>query len=169
MYQLLPTVEGMTTDAPRERMLLDKQLPAAYRQLVALSRDVTTAATDAGLDPKLIELVKVRASQINGCAFCLDMHGRAARKAGETERRLLVLATWRDTELFDEKERAALAVTEAITNLPVTREVPDVVYAQASKALGEQELAIVAWAATVINAFNRLGVFSRWPLPEDPK
>ena len=156
----------MTTDGIHERMLLDKELPAVYRQLVALSRDVSQAAAAAGLERKLIELVKVRASQLNGCAFCLDMHGRAAREAGETERRLLVLAAWRESGLFDERERAALAVTEAITNVPIARDVPDEVYAQASKALTEPQLAAVGWAATVINAFNRLGVFSRWPLPE---
>lgn len=149
-------------------MLLDKELPAVYQQLVALTRDIGKAAAQAGLDRQLIELVKVRASQLNGCAFCMDMHSRAAREAGETERRLLVLAGWRDSGLFDERERAALAVTEAITNVPIARDVPDEAYAQASKALTEPQLAAVAWAATVINAFNRLGVFSRWPLPKDP-
>jgi AhpD family alkylhydroperoxidase len=149
-------------------MLLDKELPAVYQQLVALTRDISKAAAEAGLDRQLIELVKVRSSQLNGCAFCMDMHSRAAREAGETERRLFVLAGWRDSGLFDERERAALAVTEAITNVPITRDLPDEVYAQASKALTEPQLAAVAWAATVINAFNRLGVFSRWPLPKDP-
>src|SRR6202000_3032459 len=105
----------------------------AYRQLVALSREVTAAATEAGIDKKLIELVKVRASQLNGCAFCLDMHSAAARKAGETERRLLVLAAWRESGLFDERERAALALAEALTDLAGQRDVPDELYAQASK------------------------------------
>ncbi|HEY4023009.1 MAG TPA: carboxymuconolactone decarboxylase family protein [Pseudonocardiaceae bacterium] len=152
---------------PTERINLGQELPAAYRQLIALSREVGKAATDAGIDPKLVELVKIRASQLNGCAFCLDMHSLAARKIGETERRLFVLAAWHETDLFDERERTALALTEAMTNLPTLRDVPDEVYAGAAKVFSESELAIVAWLATVMNTFNRLGVFGRLPLPED--
>jgi AhpD family alkylhydroperoxidase len=158
----------MANQTISERINLGTELPAAYRHLLAMHQSVTKAAADAGIDPKLIELVKVRASQLNGCAFCLDMHSRDARKVGETERRLFVLAAWRETELFDERERAALALTEAMTKLADLRDVPDEVYARAAKVFSEPELGIVAWAVTVINTFNRIGVFSRLALPEDP-
>jgi AhpD family alkylhydroperoxidase len=153
---------------PTERINLAKGLPAAYRQLAALTEELGKAVKESGLDPKLIDLVKIRASQLNGCAFCLDMHTREARERGESERRLFVLAAWHETELFDERERAALALTEAMTKLADLRDVPDEVYAQAAKVFSEQELVVVAWAATVINTLNRLGVFGRVPLPKDP-
>ena len=169
MGQLLPTVEVMAKETISRRINLGDELPTAYRQLLAVTQSVGKAAADAGLDPLLIELVKIRASQLNGCAFCLDMHSRAARKLGETERRLYVLAAWHETDLFDERERAALALTEAITRLADLRDVPDEVYAQAAKVFSEHELAIVAWLANVINSLNRIGVFSRLPLPKDPQ
>jgi AhpD family alkylhydroperoxidase len=158
----------MTSNDLDQRINLGKQLPAAYKELLAMHRSVTGAAADAGIDPKLIELVKIRASQLNGCAFCLDMHSRDARQLGETERRLFVLAAWRETDLYTEQERAALALTEAMTNLPIDRDVPDEVYQQAAKVFRNEQLAVVAWAVTVINTFNRLGVFSRLALPADP-
>ncbi|HEX3778046.1 MAG TPA: carboxymuconolactone decarboxylase family protein [Pseudonocardiaceae bacterium] len=158
----------MTSNDLNQRINLGKQLPAAYKELLAMHQSVTRAAVDAGIDPQLIELVKIRASQLNGCAFCLDMHSRDARQLGETERRLFVLAAWRETDLYTEQERAALALTEAMTNLPIDRDVPDEVYQQAAKAFSNEQLAVVAWAVTVINTFNRLGVFSRLALPADP-
>ena len=158
----------MTTNDLSERINLGEQLPAAYKHLLGMHQSVTKAAADAGIDPKLIELVKIRASQLNGCAFCLDMHSRDARKHGESERRIFVLAAWRETTLFTEQERAALALTEAMTTLSSTQDVPDEVYTQAAKVFAEEQLAIVSWAATVINTFNRLGVFSRLALPAEP-
>jgi AhpD family alkylhydroperoxidase len=126
---------------------------------------VEKAAADAGLDQRLIELVKIRASMLNGCAFCLDMHARDARKLGETERRIFLLGAWRETDLYTEQERAALALTDAMTRLSQTQDVPDEVYEQATAAFTEEQYRVVAWAVTVINAFNRLGVASRKPLP----
>ncbi|PXY25118.1 alkylhydroperoxidase [Prauserella sp. PE36] len=152
-----------------KRTQLSPALPEAYKTLVALHTTVEKAAADAGLDQRLIELVKIRASQINGCAFCVDMHSRDARKAGETERRLFLLSTWWETELYTEQERAALALTEAMTRLPQHQDVPDDVYEQAKAVFTEEQYVAVAWAATVINAFNRLGVTSRKPLPPDPR
>jgi AhpD family alkylhydroperoxidase len=147
------------------RLQLGPGLPEAYKSLLAVHQTVQQAAADAGLDARLLELVKIRASQLNGCAFCLDMHTTDARKLGETERRLNLVAAWRETELFSEQERAALALTEAMTRLAEHRDVPDDVYDAALAVFTEEQYAVVGWAATVINAFNRLGVTSRKPLP----
>jgi AhpD family alkylhydroperoxidase len=145
---------------------LGSALPEAYRHLLAMHRTVQKAAGEAGLDPRLIELVKIRASQVNGCAFCTDMHSRDALELGEDQRRLLVLPVWAETELFDERERAALALAESMTDLPAHREVPDDVYDQAATVFTESQLTAVVWTITVINAFNRFGVTGRMPLPD---
>src|SRR6202050_3796731 len=127
------------------------------RQLLELHRMVEKAAADAGLDQRLIELVKIRASMLNGCAFCLDMHTRDARKLGESERRIYLLGAWRGAGLVSDQERAALALTDAMTLLPLAHDVPDEVYAQATAVFTEDQYRAVAWAVTVINAFHRLG------------
>ncbi len=152
-----------------ERIQLGPALPDAYKTLLELHKKVERSAADAGLDQTLIELVKIRASQINGCAFCLDMHTRDARAAGMSERKIFVLSAWRETDLYGEQERAALELTEAMTRLPEHQDVPDEVYAQATKVFTEEQYVVVAWAATVINAFNRLGVTGRKPLPADER
>src|SRR5208282_3629196 len=118
-----------------------------------------------GVDQRLIELVKIRASMLNGCSFCLDMHARDARKLGESERRIYLLGAWRETSLYTAQERAALALTEAMTRLSETQDVPDQVYDQAVRVFTEAQYRVVAWAITVINAFNRLSVTSRKALP----
>jgi AhpD family alkylhydroperoxidase len=138
-----------------------------YRQLLGLHTMVEKAAADVGLDQRLLELVKIRASMLNGCAFCLDMHARDARKLGESERRIYLLGAWWETDLYNEQERAALALTDAMTRLCVTQDVPDQVYEQAVSVFTEDQYRVVAWAITVINAFNRLGVTSRKPLPAE--
>jgi AhpD family alkylhydroperoxidase len=148
-----------------QRISLRKQLPEAYQALTALHELVEAAAAVAGLDPKLIELVKLRVSQINGCAFCIDMHSRDARRLGEDERRLYLLPVWRESEFYSHAERAALALAEAMTRLPIAQDIPDDIYGDAVEILGEEAFAIVAWAITAINAFNRLGVLSRPALP----
>ena len=132
-----------------------------YQQLLRLHTMVEKAAAGAGLDQRLIELVKIRASMLNGCAFCLDMHARDARKLGESERRIYLLGAWRETSLYTAPERAALALTEAMTRLPETQDVPDQVYDEAIRVFTEEQYRVVAWAITVINAFNRLRVTSR--------
>lgn len=137
----------------------------ALHQLNLLAKLVADAAGEAGLDPKLIELVKIRASQLNGCAYCVDLHTHDTRRLGETERRLYTLSTWRDTELFTEQERAALALTEAMTNLPAHQDVPDDVYDNAVRLFTERQLTVLVWAATMINTWNRFGVTGRLPLP----
>ena len=133
-------------------------------RLEAEVAEVAGAATEAGLDPKLMELVKIRASQLNGCAFCTDMHSRDARQLGETERRIFVLPVWADTELFTEQERAALALTEAATRLADRPDpVPDEVWNEAAEHYDEQALAYLLIEIAAINAFNRLSVPTRQP------
>ncbi|WP_446678439.1 carboxymuconolactone decarboxylase family protein [Actinomadura alba] len=122
------------------------------------------ASRDTRLETSLLELVRTRASQINGCAYCVDLHNRDARKAGEDERRLLALPVWRDAPFFTVRERAALELAEAMTRLsdgPVT----DEVFAAAAAEFTEVELAELIWTITVINAWNRLGATARpWEL-----
>ena len=124
-----------------------------------------SAAAKRGLgDPGLAELVQIRASQLNRCAFCLDMHVAIARKEGVSERRLDLLAVWREAgdDVFDERERAALALTEAVTVL-TDRFVPDEVYATAAKHFEDARLAHLIALITVINSWNRLMVARRIP------
>ncbi|HEX3787071.1 MAG TPA: carboxymuconolactone decarboxylase family protein [Pseudonocardiaceae bacterium] len=147
------------------RTILSTAFPEAFKQLLGLHEIVTEAATEAGLDPKLIELLKIRSSQLNGCAYCTDMHTRDARKLDETERRLYLLPVWRETDLYTEQERAALALAESMTTLSQTQDVPDEVYQPAAELFSERQLVVLAWATAVINTFNRFGVASRTPLP----
>ena len=114
------------------------------------------------MDPKLFELVKIRASQLNGCAYCLDMHTKDARLAGETEQRLYALSAWHETPFFTPRERAALEYTEAVTRVGDTH-VPDDVYARVSKLFDEDEMVALTFAVVVINAWNRLAVSFRVP------
>ncbi|MGW1654514.1 carboxymuconolactone decarboxylase family protein [Streptomyces atratus] len=152
---------------PTGRIHLDKQSPTAYQALVKTADAVRTTAADAGLDRILIELVNLRVSQLNGCAYCLDVHTRAALRAGETTRRLGVLAAWRDTELFTARERAALALAEATTH-PADALAQERAYAEAREALSDDELSAVIWVAVTINAFNRVSILSKHPVRETP-
>jgi len=149
-----------TTPAGAVRLNVDTLAPHMSRAMNALD----AAARETRLEARLLELVRLRASQINGCAYCVDMHSRDARDSGETERRLYALPVWRETPFFSERERAALELTEAMTRLadgPVT----DDVFARARAQFTDVELAELIWAITVINAWNRLGATARpWPL-----
>lgn len=147
------------------RISLGRSQPGLRDQLIELNNAVTKLAADAGLDPLVLELAKIRTSQLNGCAFCLDMHIKDARRLGETEQRIHLLTAWRETDRYTEQERAALALTEALTKLSDTQEVPDAVYEQATAVFSEAQYAAVAWAVTVMNAFNRINVTSRTPVP----
>lgn len=111
-------------------------------------------------EPGLIELVKMRASQINGCAYCLDMHSKDARAAGETEQRLYALNAWRETPFFTDRERAALAWTEAVT-LVADGHVPDQVYEETRKYFSEDEMVNLTMAIVTINSWNRLSIAFR--------
>ncbi|MFJ4975987.1 carboxymuconolactone decarboxylase family protein [Streptomyces coeruleorubidus] len=128
--------------------------------MASLHTVAVSAAQDAKVEPELLELVRIRASQINGCAFCIDMHTRDARGQGETEQRIYALNAWRETPFFTERERAALALTEAVTLVHDGR-VPDAVYAEAAGVFDENQIAALIWSATVINAYNRIAIATR--------
>ena len=121
------------------------------------------AVENSGLERSLLELVKTRASQINGCAYCIDMHTKDARAMGETEQRLFGLNAWRETPFFSERERAALEWTEAITRI-ADNHVPDELYDRVRLHFNEQQLVALTFAATVINAWNRLAITFRVPV-----
>lgn len=114
----------------------------------------------SGLEPKLLELVRMRASQINGCAYCLDMHSKDARAEGETEQRLYGLSAWRETPYYSDRERAALEWTEAVT-LVSRDHVPDEVYEQVRQQFSEAELVSLTLAVVAINGWNRLAIAFR--------
>ncbi|KUN85656.1 carboxymuconolactone decarboxylase family protein [Streptomyces griseoruber] len=145
------------------RIFIDKQSPKAYHALVQTSEAVRATAADAGLERTVVELVNLRVSQLNGCAFCLDVHTKAAVRAGEETRRLGVLAAWRDTELFSPLERAALALAEATTH-PTDADAQEAAYAEAREVLTEDQISAVVWVAVTINAFNRVSILSKHPV-----
>lgn len=140
----------------KERMDLGKVEPQLYQGMIGLERAVSAA----GLDKKLQELIKIRASQINGCAFCLDMHTKDARKSGESEQRIYALNAWRETPFYTPAERAALALTEAVT-LVASSHVPDEVYEEAARHFNENEIAKIIMAIVAINAWNRIAIATR--------
>jgi AhpD family alkylhydroperoxidase len=135
------------------RKRLFRSWPDGYQAISKLSQ----AVRSSGLDHTILELVKMRASQINGCAYCIDMHSKDARAAGETEQRLYALNAWRETSFFTERERAALALTEAVTLLADTH-VPDEVVEAASREFEPEDLTHLLYAIIEINAWNRLAV-----------
>ncbi len=140
----------------KTRIEYAKAAPGAYKAMLGLEQYVR----GCGLEPSLLELVKMRASQLNGCAFCLDMHSLDARAAGETEQRLYLLDAWREAPFYSERERAALAWTEAVT-LVSEGHVPDDVYAAARQHFGEEELVNLTLAVVAINGWNRLAIACR--------
>jgi AhpD family alkylhydroperoxidase len=128
------------------------------RAMFALSSEAS-----AKLDPKLFELVKIRASQINGCAYCIDMHTKDARRAGETEQRIYGLNAWRETPFYSDRERAALEWTEALT-LVAESHVPDDLFARFSAQFNEAELVALTFGVIVINCWNRLSIAFQPPV-----
>jgi AhpD family alkylhydroperoxidase len=132
--------------------------PEAIKGMYELERFVHSS----GLDPKLLHVIKTRASQLNGCAFCLEMHTKDARAAGETEQRLYALNAWRETSFFTDQERAALAWTEALTNIQQGH-APDEVYQELARHFSEKEIVALTLAITTINAWNRLAIGFRIP------
>ncbi len=133
-----------------------KVAPAAITAMLGLE----TYVRHCGLEGSLIELVKLRASQINGCAYCVDMHTKDARAEGESEQRLYAMVAWEETPFFTERERAALAWTEEVT-LVGEGHVPDDTYEQARRSFGERELIDLTLAIIVINGWNRLAISFR--------
>jgi AhpD family alkylhydroperoxidase len=130
--------------------------PEPAKALLAMERYLR----DCGLDHKLLHLLKMRASQINGCAYCLDMHSKDARALGETEQRLYGLDAWRETPYYTDRERAALAWTEAITMISQTH-APDEVYEEVRKYFDEQQTLNLTYAIAAINSWNRLAIAVR--------
>lgn len=149
-----------------QNIFLDKQHPALWRALNGLGLKVREAAAAAGIDRKVIELLDVRISQINGCAYCLDMHVQGALDNGETPQRLSVLSAWRDTALFTDRERAALALAESITELPDHRSRGHE-EGYAREHLSADEFSVISWLAITMNAFNRVSITSHHPVPRD--
>ncbi|MEU2740762.1 carboxymuconolactone decarboxylase family protein [Streptomyces sp. NPDC007095] len=151
------------TGTATQRIFIDKQSPKAYHELIQTSEAVRATAADAGLDRTVVELINLRVSQINGCAYCLNVHTRAALHAGETAQRLGVLAAWRDTELFTPAERAALALAEATTE-PTDAAAQEAAWAAARDTLTDDQVSAVIWVAITINAFNRVSIMSKHPV-----
>jgi len=135
---------------------ITKVSPGAYRPLVELEKYLQ----ECGLEEKLLLLIKLRASQINGCAYCLDMHWKDLRAVGESEQRLYSLDAWEESPFYSERERAALAWTEAVTRVSETH-VPDDVHERVKKHFSEKELADLTVAIAAINAWNRLAIAGR--------
>ena len=131
--------------------------PGVVQVMLGLERQVR----QAGLDHKLLDLVRMRASQINGCAYCLDMHSKDARAKGETEQRLYGLDAWRDTPYYSARERAALEWTEALTRVADATGVPDDLYDRVREQFSEDELVHLSLAVVAINGWNRLNVAAR--------
>ncbi|ODQ84943.1 carboxymuconolactone decarboxylase family protein [Mycolicibacterium holsaticum] len=151
----------MTTIEKVRRINLNQVSPEVYEAMIALNNAATK-----DLDPDLAELIKIRASQLNHCAFCLDMHTADARKRGISEQKITLLPAWAEAEgVYTEQEQAALALTEEITDL-THRHVADEVYARAAAAFSERELGQVIAMALTINAWNRIGVTTRLPVPK---
>jgi AhpD family alkylhydroperoxidase len=130
--------------------------PGAMEAMRTMEKYIRTC----GIEPKLLELIKIRASQINGCSYCIDMHTKDARAHGETEQRIYALNAWRETPFFTDKERAALAWTESVTLVSETR-VPDDVYELMRKYYDEKELINITMAVVTINSWNRLAISFR--------
>ncbi|GAA3424200.1 carboxymuconolactone decarboxylase family protein [Streptosporangium nondiastaticum] len=144
----------MTNVAISPRMNFSAVAPRVFKAVLALD-----AAAREGLDPTLLELVQIRASQINRCAYCIDYHTGDARRAGESEARVHQLSTWHESSLYTAKERAALALTEAMTLLP--QGVSDAVYDEAARHFDDRELAQLIALIFTVNTWNRMNVTTR--------
>lgn len=139
-----------------QRINYSKTAPKGIEILHSLENYIKSS----GLEPSLLELVRMRASQINNCAYCIDMHTKDARSRGESEQRLYGLSAWRESPFYSERERTALAWTEAVTRVDEDQ-VPDAIYEQARKNFGEKELTDLTFAVIAINSWNRLAVSFR--------
>src|SRR5690625_1628590 len=148
-----------------ERVNLGKSAPNLYQTVVELDRLVSEALTSAGVTEGFSHLLRLRASQINQCAFCVRLHARDALASGESSDRLAVLSAWEETDYFTPKERAALELVEAIT-LISDDQLPDEIYKQASENLSKEEVSAIEWLAVVINTWNRIAISSRYPVKE---
>ncbi len=141
-----------------KRFIMEETAPELYKAMFALEKGL--AASDLSKTHR--ELIKIRASQINGCAFCINMHSRDARKNGETEQRIYLLNAWRETDLYTPEERVILALTEEVTL--IQQHVSDKTYRDAVELLGESYTAQVIMATVTINAWNRIAISTEMPL-----
>jgi AhpD family alkylhydroperoxidase len=146
------------------RLDFDAHAAGFARAMAHLDQAATKELDRAGIDPLLRELIRIRASQLNGCAYCIDMHTKDARAAGETEQRLYALPAWRETPFFTERERAALALTEDVT-LMAGEHVPAAAYDRAASQLAPGEVAALLSLIITINAWNAIGVTTRAWVP----
>lgn len=149
-----------------QRVSMGEAAPELYQAVFVLDGLVRTHAKKAGIDEAFAELIKLRASQINGCAYCLKMHTDAAIKAGVSVDKLSVLSAWHETTYFSEKEQAALELVEAVT-LVSEGQVPDELYDAVATVLSAEEIAAVEWIALIINAWNRVAIASKMPVGPD--
>ena len=147
------------------RLQIGTILPRVERHLTALDSSAERAAVEAGIPKTLLDLLRLRVSQLNGCSYCVDAHSRDARDGGEGERRVVLIAAWHHTDLYTDSERAALALAEAMTVQPDVRDVPDDIYQQATAAFTEQQFAAIAWTIIAMNAWNRVGVLGHMQPP----
>lgn len=145
------------------RPYLDKAAPDVWKAASAYSAAVTAEATKRGLTEQEKEFIKVRASELNGCAFCLDLHSREARAAGIPQQKLDMLPAWRESQLYSEREQALLAIAEAATQLPLTDE-SRADLAAARGVLGDDAFVGAEWIAVTINTFNRISILSEHPV-----
>ncbi len=155
---------AMADEAVRPRIDFDAQAPGFSRAMAHLDQAATKELDRVDFDVRLRELVRIRASQLNGCAYCIDMHTKDARAAGETEQRVYALPAWRETPFFSARERAALALTESVTLMPRTH-VPAADFAAAAEHFGPAELGALISLIVTINAWNAIGVSTRAWLP----
>ena len=146
-----------------QRVDLVKSSTSLYQAVVELDRLASEHAASAGIDEGFSHLIRLRASQINQCAYCVRLHSRDALASGESPDRVAVLPAWRETEYFSQKERAALELAEAVT-LVSTGQVPDSIYEQAAEVLSPEELSAIEWLAIAINSWNRIAISSRYPV-----
>jgi len=153
------TIIQETTQIP-VRLDFDSFAPGFSRAMSHLDQAATKELDQAQIDPRLRELIRIRASQLNGCAYCIDMHTKDARAIGETEQRIYGLAAWRETPYFTARERAALEFAEAVTLLADTH-VPDQAYQAAAAQFSPQEVAALVSLIVTINAWNAIGVSTR--------
>lgn len=144
-------------------LFLDKIAPDVWKDAQKLSLAVGAFGLEQGLDPQELELIKVRASQLNGCVYCLDLHTREARQAGVPQQKLDLLPAWRESDLYTEREIAVLAIAEAATLLPLS-ENSRADLAGAQGLLGEEAFGAAEWVAAAINLFNRISILSGHPV-----
>ena len=147
----------------KNRVNLGKASPELYQSVVNLDRLASESAAAAGIAEGFTHLLRLRASQLNQCAYCVRMHTRDALAAGESSDRISVLPAWRESQYFDDKERAGLALIEAVTMIS-KGQVPDAVYESAADVLSDKEIAAIEWLGVAINAWNRVAIPSRYPV-----